>query len=68
MTAKPRHPTQKRHVALGVEKRRGYRRIVIEFDDEMFWHIRALAEKEGTSFAEQVRTLCEWGLQEVERS
>lgn len=59
------HHTQKRHVALGVEnpKRRGYRQIVVAFDDEMFSHIRARAEQEGTSFAEQVRLLCEWGLE-----
>jgi hypothetical protein len=57
--------TRKRGPALGVEKRRGFRQIVVEFDDEMFAHIRARAERERTSFAEQVRLLCEWGLEDA---
>jgi hypothetical protein len=51
-------------VAQGVSKVAGRKRIVVEFDDEMFEAIRQLAIKEQTSFAEQVRTLCEWGLSE----
>lgn len=43
------------------------RRIVVSFDDETFAAIRARACAEGTSFAEQVRILTEWGL-EAERS
>jgi hypothetical protein len=65
MMAKPHHPTQKRGVAFGVEKRPGFLRIVVEFDSEMFNHIRVRAEQEGTSFAEQVRLLCEWGLEDA---
>jgi hypothetical protein len=58
--------TQKRHTALGAEVRRGTRRINVDFDDEMFAQIRERAERERTSFAEQVRLLCEWGLQDAE--
>jgi hypothetical protein len=39
------------------------RRIVVAFPEETFADVRARAEKEGTSFAEQVRTLVEWGLE-----
>lgn len=49
-----RHPTQKRYIA----------RIVVEFDDEVFARIYARAVRERTSFAEQVRLLCEWGLEQ----
>jgi hypothetical protein len=59
------HHTLKRHVALGVEVRRGMRRINVDFDDEMFEEIRQRAEAEGTSFNEQVRVLCEWGLMDA---
>lgn len=40
------------------------RRIVCIFPDDTFEEIRAIAIEEGTSFAEQVRTLVEWGLEE----
>jgi len=38
----------------------------IIFDDEMFEAIRARALREGTTFSEQVRTLCQWGLEDAE--
>lgn len=38
------------------------KRIVVSFDDETFDTIRARAVENGTSFAEQVRELVEWGL------
>lgn len=43
--------------------RRHQRRIVIGFDDETFAEIRQRAERERTSFGEQVRNLVEWGLE-----
>ena len=43
--------------------RRGEKRIVIGFPNDDFETIRTLAEKAGTSFAEQVRTLVEWGME-----
>ncbi len=36
---------------------------VVAFDIETFDQIRARAVSEGTSFAEQVRLLVEWGLE-----
>ncbi|WP_442580738.1 hypothetical protein ACSBOB_01675 [Mesorhizobium sp. ASY16-5R] len=42
------------------------KRIVVSFDVEKFDQIRARAVAKGTSFAEQVRLLTEWGL-EVEQ-
>jgi len=45
---------------------RGFlRRIVIGFDDETFDAIRHRAIAQKTSFAEQVRQLVEWGLEDV---
>ena len=41
------------------------KRIVVSFDDETFDEIQALATRNGVSFAEQVRTLCEWGMMEA---
>ena len=38
-------------------------KLVCAFDEEKFQVIRALAVKNGTSVAEQVRTLVEWGLE-----
>lgn len=38
-------------------------RIVVSFDDETFSEIRQRAVQRGTSFAEQVRQLVEWGLE-----
>ena len=45
--------------------------IVIAFDPETFAQVRARALRDGTSFAEQVRVLVEWGLidaDELERA
>lgn len=43
---------------------RGFRspKISISFDDEAFAQIKAKALRDGTSFAEAVRALCEVGL------
>lgn len=38
-------------------------RIVCSFDAETFSQIRTRAVRSGTSFAEQVRLLTEWGLE-----
>lgn len=46
---------------------KGRSRVVIAFDDEMFTKVQKLAQCEGTSFAEQVRCLVEWGLEEADR-
>jgi hypothetical protein len=50
----------------------GYRRgamlrISVQFYDETFRQIAEAAERNGVTFAEQVRVFCEWGL-ETERS
>lgn len=37
-------------------------RIVCDFDPDAFEEVRTRAEREGTSIAEQVRLLVEWGL------
>jgi hypothetical protein len=58
--------TRHRQPARGSIKTPGSRRIVVQFDDETFGEIRRRAEAEGSSFAEQVRTLVEWGLEENE--
>ena len=39
------------------------RRAVVIFDMDQFDEIRAWAVREGTSFAEAVRVLTEWGLE-----
>ena len=44
------------------ERRRTGSRITIEFDDITFDEIKKRAIREKSSFAEQVRTLVEWGL------
>ena len=41
------------------------RRIVVSFDTETFEAIRSRADTEHTSFAEQVRTLVTWGMEEA---
>jgi hypothetical protein len=53
--------------AVGVinPKRPNLTQTVIGFDHETFATVRALAVKNGTSFAEQVRLLVEWGLEAV---
>jgi hypothetical protein len=53
--------TQKVPVAVGC-MRKGMLKVVCAFDPETFEQIRNRAIKEGTSFAEQVRTLVEWGI------
>lgn len=40
------------------------KRIVCIFPDDTFEEIRAIAVEENTIFAEQVRTLVEWGLED----
>ncbi len=52
-----------RKVARGVRHGPNDMRIVVSFDDETFATIRQRALDDGTSFAEQVRLLCEWGLE-----
>lgn len=42
------------------------KRIVVSFDDETFEVIRQRAATHRTSFAEQVRQLVEWGLEDVQ--
>jgi hypothetical protein len=44
------------------------RRIIVAFPEETFALIQQRAAKEQSSFAEQVRTLVEWGLDSEERS
>ncbi|MGA7327487.1 MAG: hypothetical protein WBX25_24110 [Rhodomicrobium sp.] len=58
--------TQKRHVAHGSKKPgkdENWTQAIVRFDDEMFAAIRARAIAQKTSFSEQVRLLCEWGLE-----
>jgi hypothetical protein len=40
------------------------RRIMVAFDEQTFQEIRMLAIERQTSFAEQVRLLVEWGLEQ----
>lgn len=49
-------------------KERHERRIVVSFDDETFAAVRARAVSNNSSFAEQVRTLVDWGLEAEERT
>ena len=39
------------------------RRAVVIFDEDQFAEIRQRAVDKKTSFAEQVRLLCEWGIE-----
>lgn len=57
--------TRKRPIARGCRDPRfpGYLGIVVRLDEETFQQVRDLAERRGTSFGEQVRTLIEWGLE-----
>lgn len=57
--------TQTRSVARGSKDSHhpGFVAVVVRLDDETFAEVRDLAVKNGTSFAEQVRTLVEWGLE-----
>lgn len=54
--------------AIGVinPKRPNLTQTVVGFDHDTFAIIRALAVKNGTSFAETVRLLVEWGLEAIE--
>ena len=45
-----------------------YRRTMVGFDEDVFAEIRGRAVTQHTSFAEQVRLLVEWGLEEDERA
>lgn len=58
--------TRRSHPAAG-RKRSGRNGIEtgIIFDDETFAEIRARAVREGTTFSEQVRMLCQWGLDDA---
>lgn len=49
--------------AKGVRRSNGRRQVVIVMDDDQFDEVRALAEAQGTSTAEQLRNLIEWGLE-----
>lgn len=39
------------------------KRIVVSFDTDTFDELHRRARRDGTSFAEQVRQLVEWGLE-----
>lgn len=54
--------------AVGVinPKRPNQTQTVCSFDHDTFATVRALALKNGTSFAEQVRLLVEWGLEAID--
>jgi hypothetical protein len=49
--------------AKGVLLPNGQRQVVIKMDADQFEEVRALAAAEGTSVAEQIRNLIEWGLE-----
>ena len=51
------------HKGKGRPQLKGRRRTMIAFNDDQFEEIRQRAVKEKTSFAEQVRLLCEWGIE-----
>jgi acyl-CoA-binding protein len=53
------------HIGSGHADKPGLLRIVCAFDEETFAQIRGRAVKEQTSFAEQVRRLVEWGLEDA---
>jgi hypothetical protein len=67
---KVRHYTMTRDVGIGHRspRRRGFRSICVEFDDETFERIRSRALRERTSVGEQVRILCEWGFESEEQA
>jgi len=60
--------TRKRPIARGCRHggRNSVLGFVVYFDDETADEIRARAEREDTSFSEQVRLLVQWGLMETE--
>lgn len=47
---------------------KGKRRIITAFDDTTFDEIRSMAIAANCSFAEQVRTLVEWGLESAKET
>jgi hypothetical protein len=49
--------------AKGVLLENGQRQVVIKMDADQFEEVRALAIRERTSVAEQLRNLIEWGLE-----
>ena len=57
----------KRHYSYRPPEKRpsqpGTSQCVVRLDDETFGQIRERAIREGTSFAEQIRLLVEWGLE-----
>jgi hypothetical protein len=59
-------PNPRKLLGRGSVRAPGSRRIVVRFDDETFAAIRRRAEEADTSFAEEVRTLVEWGLEDAE--
>lgn len=67
MKSTPRLPVRTRAPALGLLRGNGMRRLVIDFDDEMFAALRSRAVRERTSVGEQVRTMVEWGLESAEK-
>ncbi|MDD9731092.1 hypothetical protein PVW46_14340 [Mameliella sp. AT18] len=56
---------QSSHVGHGTE-RGAFRQAVIRMDHEQFASVRGKAERDGTSLAEAIRTLIEWGLEAEE--
>lgn len=61
----PRHAMRMKNPGKG--HRKGTRvKVVCTFDDETFDQIRALAVKEKTGLTEQIRTLVEFGLMDME--
>lgn len=63
------HPLANGSLANGSRRRVGIStpkyRIVVGFDPETFYEIRKLAEKRKLSFAEAVRQLVEFGLEDI---
>lgn len=61
--------TQTRSVARGTRDPRfpDHLQTVCRFEDDLFEEIRQRAIRENTSFNEQVRILCEWGLEEAKK-
>lgn len=56
--------TLKRQVAKGtrIARHPGKVRLIVDVDEETFAHLRHRALLSGTSMAEQIRTVIEWGL------
>jgi predicted DNA-binding antitoxin AbrB/MazE fold protein len=43
------------------------RQIVIRFDADLFGEIAKFSRQESTTFNDAVATLCEWGLEEINK-